>query len=168
MTGSPEAPRITCRIMARLCLNKVSCKKLKIILKIFFLGKQHFSRTFPQTNFPKTYNDCKTVAACQYYYESGLDIGYVPAGLDAFFRWSGQSGPQQFILWWPVGPEAIDLFFFFFCSQCCKCTLTEPHAPKMHVHTPSTANAFSGHNIEDLLTPHPALVNGLIDQMQLT
>ena len=28
--------------------------------------------------------------------------------------------------------------------QCCKCTLTEPPAPKMHVLTPSTANAFLG------------------------
>ena len=36
-----------------------------------------------------------------------------------------------------------------FGSQCCKYTLTEPHAPKMHMHTPSTANAFWGHNIED-------------------
>ena len=32
-------------------------------------------------------------------------------------------------------------------SQCCKYTLTEPHAPTMHVtHTPSTADAFSGRN----------------------
>ena len=36
-----------------------------------------------------------------------------------------------------------------FGSQCCKYTLTEPPAPKMHVHTPSTANAFWGYNIED-------------------
>ena len=36
-----------------------------------------------------------------------------------------------------------------FGSQCCKYTLTEPPAPKMHVHTPGTANAFWGHNIED-------------------
>ena len=34
-------------------------------------------------------------------------------------------------------------------SQCCKYTLTEPPAPKIHVHTPSTANAFWGHLIED-------------------
>ena len=36
---------------------------------------------------------------------SGLDIGYVPAGPHAFFRSSGQFGPQQLILCWP--PEAI-------------------------------------------------------------
>ena len=26
---------------------------------------------------------------------AGLDIGYVPAGPDALFRWSGYFGPQQ-------------------------------------------------------------------------
>ena len=36
-------------------------------------------------------------------------------------------------------------------SQCCIYTLTEPPAPKIHVHTPSTANAFWGHHIEDWL-----------------
>ena len=40
--------------------------------------------------------DCK--------YNAGLDIGYVPAGPHAFFRSSGQFGPQQFILCWPAGP----------------------------------------------------------------
>ena len=35
---------------------------------------------------------------------AGLDIGYVPAGPDAFFRWSGQFGPQQLIFYWPAGP----------------------------------------------------------------
>ena len=35
---------------------------------------------------------------------TGLDIGYVPAGPHAFFRSSGQFGPQQFILCWPAGP----------------------------------------------------------------
>ena len=34
-------------------------------------------------------------------------------------------------------------------SQCCKYTLTEPPAPKIHVNTPSMANAFWGHHIED-------------------
>ena len=38
----------------------------------------------------------------------GLDIGYVPAGPDAFFRWSGQFGPQQLIFYWPAGP--VDFF----------------------------------------------------------
>ncbi len=37
---------------------------------------------------------------------TGLDIGYVPAGPHAFFRSSGQFGPQQFILSWPAGPVA--------------------------------------------------------------
>ena len=32
---------------------------------------------------------------------------------------------------------------------CSKYTLTEPPAPNMHVHTPSTANAFWSRNIED-------------------
>ena len=41
----------------------------------------------------------------------GLDIGYVPAGPDAFFRWSGQFGPQQLIFYWPAG--TVDFFFFF-------------------------------------------------------
>ena len=36
-------------------------------------------------------------------------IGYVPAGPYAFFRWSGQFGPQQLILYWPAGP--VDFFF---------------------------------------------------------
>ena len=37
-----------------------------------------------------------------------------------------------------------NLAHIIYKSQCCKYTLTEPHAPTMHVHTPSTANAFSG------------------------
>ena len=41
---------------------------------------------------------------------TGLDIGYVPAGPDAFFRLSGQFGPQQLIFYWPAGP--VDFFFF--------------------------------------------------------
>ena len=45
---------------------------------------------------------------------SGLDIGYVPAGPNAFFRSSGQFGPQQFILYWSEGPVAFRFFFFFF------------------------------------------------------
>ena len=36
--------------------------------------------------------------------QSGLDIGYVPAGPRAIFRLSGQFGPQQFIFCWPAGP----------------------------------------------------------------
>ena len=38
-----------------------------------------------------------------------------------------------------------------FGSQCCKyAALTEPPAPKIHVHTPNMANAFWGYNnIED-------------------
>ena len=39
-------------------------------------------------------------------YMPGLDIGYVPAGPHAFFRSSGQFGPQPFILCWPAGPVA--------------------------------------------------------------
>ena len=35
-------------------------------------------------------------------------------------------------------------------SQCCK--YIEPPAPKIHVHTPSTANAFWGHHIEEQQT----------------
>ena len=34
---------------------------------------------------------------------TGLDIGYVPAGVDAFFGSSGLFGPQL-ILYWPAGP----------------------------------------------------------------
>ena len=45
---------------------------------------------------------------------TGLDIGYVPAGPDAFFRWSGQFGPPQLIFYWPAGPVDFILFFFFF------------------------------------------------------
>ena len=44
----------------------------------------------------------------------GLDIGYVPAGPDAFLRWSGQFGPQQLIFYWPAGPVDFFLFFFYF------------------------------------------------------
>ena len=44
----------------------------------------------------------------------GLDIGYVPAGPDAFFRWSGQFGPQQFIFYWPGGPVDYYYYYFFF------------------------------------------------------
>ena len=43
------------------------------------------------------------------YAYAGLDIGYVPAGPDAFFRWSGQFGPQQLIFYWPAGP--VDFIF---------------------------------------------------------
>ena len=43
---------------------------------------------------------------------AGLDIGYVPAGPDAFFGWSGQFGPQQLIFYRPAGP--VDFFFFIF------------------------------------------------------
>ena len=39
--------------------------------------------------------------------KSGLDIGYVPAGPCAFFRLSGQFGPQQFIFCWPAGPVTL-------------------------------------------------------------
>ena len=46
--------------------------------------------------------------------QPGLDIGYVPAGPDAFFRWSGQFGPQQLIFYWPAGPVDFFLIFFFF------------------------------------------------------
>ena len=42
-------------------------------------------------------------------YNSGLDIGYVPAVPHAFLRLSGQFGPPQFIFHWPKGP----VFFFF-------------------------------------------------------
>ena len=42
---------------------------------------------------------------------AGLDIGYVPAGLHAFLRLSGQLGPPQFIFHWP---ERQWFFFFFF------------------------------------------------------
>ena len=45
---------------------------------------------------------------------AGLDIGYVPAGPDAFFRWSGQFGPQQLIFYWPAGPVDLLLLFFIF------------------------------------------------------
>ena len=59
-----------------------------------------------------------------------------------------------------VIPHCKYFFFYYFLlssctwnvaqkSQWCKYTLTESHAPTMHVHTPSTANAFSGQNIED-------------------
>ena len=41
--------------------------------------------------------------------DPGLDIGYVPAGPDAFFRWSGQFGPQQLIFYWPAGPVTIHI-----------------------------------------------------------
>ena len=45
----------------------------------------------------------------QVWVHAGLDIGYVPAGPDAFFRWSGQFGPQQLIF----GPVFFFFFFFF-------------------------------------------------------
>ena len=49
---------------------------------------------------------------------AGLDIGYVPAAPDAFFRWSGQLGPQQLIFYWPVdfllASRFFILFFYFF------------------------------------------------------
>ena len=44
--------------------------------------------------------------------KAGLDIGYVPAGPHPFFRSLGQFGPQQLILWWPVGPVAFRYQFF--------------------------------------------------------
>ena len=44
---------------------------------------------------------------------AGLDIGYVPAGPHAFFRSSGQFGPQ-FNLCWPAGPVAFNRGFFSF------------------------------------------------------
>ena len=43
--------------------------------------------------------------------DPGLDIGYVPAGPDAFFRWFG---PQQLIFYWPAGSVDYSIFFFFF------------------------------------------------------
>ena len=42
--------------------------------------------------------------------EQGLTLAMCPLGLDAFFRWSGQFGPQQLIFYWPAGP----VFFLFF------------------------------------------------------
>ena len=56
------------------------------------------------------------------YRTSGLDIGYVPAGPHAFFRSSGQFGPQQFILCWPAGPVA----FRSVANACC-------HVPVFYV-----------------------------------
>ena len=54
---------------------------------------------------------------------TGLDIGYVPAGPHAFFRSSGQFGPQQFILCWHAGPVAFQIggkrmhqFFLLTCA----------------------------------------------------
>ena len=55
---------------------------------------------------------CKMIIVSPCLDHAGLDIGYVPAGPDAFFRWSGQFGPQQLIFYWPAGP--VDFFFFFF------------------------------------------------------
>ena len=43
---------------------------------------------------------------------AGLDIGYVPAGLHAFLRLSGQFGPLQLIFHWPEGPVDLILFIF--------------------------------------------------------
>ena len=60
-----------------------------------------------RTKMPKLLNDYKGDSN-----SAGLDIGYVPARPDAFFRWSGQFGPQQLNLYWPAGP--VDFFFFFF------------------------------------------------------
>ena len=45
---------------------------------------------------------------------SGLDIGYVPAGPDAFLRWSGQFGPQQLIFYWPAGPVDDDYYYYYY------------------------------------------------------
>ena len=47
---------------------------------------------------------------------TGLDIGYVPAGLHAFLRLLGQFGPLQLIFHWPEGPVDFILFYFFFFS----------------------------------------------------
>ena len=44
---------------------------------------------------------------------AGLDIGYVPAGPDAFLRLSGQFGPPQFIFHWPEGPVLLFFCFLF-------------------------------------------------------
>ena len=49
----------------------------------------------------------------RYQCSTGLDIGYVPAGPDAFLRLSGQFGPPPFIFHWPEGP----VFFFFFSAS---------------------------------------------------
>ena len=45
---------------------------------------------------------------------SGLDIGYVPAGPHAFLRLSGQFGPPQLIFHWPEGPVDFLILFLFF------------------------------------------------------
>ena len=59
---------------------------------------------------PHTLGQRHVLHAIQYNAMPGLDIGYVPAGPDAFFRWSGQFGPQQLIFYWPAGP----VFYFYF------------------------------------------------------
>ena len=49
---------------------------------------------------------------------TGLDIGYVHAGPNAFLRLSGQFGPPQFIFHWPEGPVFFKYFlnYFFIAS----------------------------------------------------
>ena len=56
-----------------------------------FEKNQHFRVRFWGGGHQKAY------AVYAFINVAGLDIGYVPAGPDAFFRWSGQFGPQQLI-----------------------------------------------------------------------
>ena len=47
---------------------------------------------------------------------TGLDIGYVHAGPNAFLRLSGQFGPPQFIFHWPEGQCFFKYFLNYFFS----------------------------------------------------
>ena len=62
------------------------------------------------SNFIKKYSNNKKKNSNEGQSTAGLDIGYVPAGPNAFLRPSGQFGPPQFIFHWPEGPV-----FFLFC-----------------------------------------------------
>ena len=56
----------------------------------------------PVANF--SFPACAPTGERNPFTRSGLDICYVPAGPRAFFRLSGQFGPQQFMFCWPAGP----------------------------------------------------------------
>ena len=101
----------------------------------------------------------------------GSALANVPAGPHAFFRSSGQFGPQQFILYWPEGPVAFRCGFFFFSS----CTWSLAHSAANHrasctEHARAHVNTFSGHIIfiADPVPPCDGLTYGICPQSYLT
>ena len=88
----------------------------RVITKVFLLCDTNASKMGKNFVSSAERKSCKCQLKCQLNRVSpaGLDIGYVPAGPAAFFRWSGQFGPQQLIFYWPAVFFILFIIIIFF------------------------------------------------------